>query len=194
MMRQKNQLPEFWDEMFSLGKDYQVFNKVLLNKLISDYHLEGDILDVGCGTGDLTIALAERGLSVTGLDFSSVAIEKAKERAKKSGVTATFHCGDLSTIKEGRKYKVIFCKLVYAFIPSKQEFLQKVKSILTDSGVFIVITPILNESNRDIEKKPGICASDEDVALLKKEFRLVDNYHTNYEDEGRIVETLVCHL
>jgi SAM-dependent methyltransferase len=39
------------------------------------------ILDVGCGTGDLVIALARRGFHVTGVDISPVAIAAAKKKA-----------------------------------------------------------------------------------------------------------------
>jgi SAM-dependent methyltransferase len=41
----------------------------------------GPVLDVGCGTGDLTIALAERGLPALGIDFVPAAIAEAERRA-----------------------------------------------------------------------------------------------------------------
>ncbi len=39
------------------------------------------VLDVGCGPGDLAIALAEEGHSVLGVDFVPAAIEEARRRA-----------------------------------------------------------------------------------------------------------------
>jgi len=42
---------------------------------------EGPVLDAGCGTGDLVIALAERGSSVLGVDFVDAAIAEARSRA-----------------------------------------------------------------------------------------------------------------
>jgi demethylmenaquinone methyltransferase/2-methoxy-6-polyprenyl-1,4-benzoquinol methylase len=41
-------------------------------------------LDVCCGTGDLALALARRGVEVTGLDFSQAMLEIAKTRSQKS--------------------------------------------------------------------------------------------------------------
>ncbi len=41
----------------------------------------GSVLDIGCGTGDLAIWLAEHGFDVLGVDFSPSAIEKAKRNA-----------------------------------------------------------------------------------------------------------------
>ncbi|MDR2155350.1 MAG: class I SAM-dependent methyltransferase [Burkholderiaceae bacterium] len=42
---------------------------------------EGPVLDAGCGTGDLAIALAERGLPTLGVDFVAAAITEAERRA-----------------------------------------------------------------------------------------------------------------
>jgi SAM-dependent methyltransferase len=42
----------------------------------------GRILDVGCGSGDLAIALAEQGYSVVGIDFVPAAIDHALRKAE----------------------------------------------------------------------------------------------------------------
>lgn len=45
-------------------------------------------LDVGCGSGSDSLLLAENGFEVTGVDFSAVAIDKAREAARgRSGVS-----------------------------------------------------------------------------------------------------------
>jgi cyclopropane fatty-acyl-phospholipid synthase-like methyltransferase len=49
--------------------------------LLTAYPPEDPVLDVGCGTGDLAIALARRGLSVLGVDFVGAAIAEAEARA-----------------------------------------------------------------------------------------------------------------
>ncbi len=40
----------------------------------------GMLLDVGCGIGTISLELQKRGFKVNGLDFSSVAVKKAKEK------------------------------------------------------------------------------------------------------------------
>ena len=45
----------------------------------------GPVLDVGCGSGDLAIALAGEGLEVLGVDFSEAAIQQARDRAAAPG-------------------------------------------------------------------------------------------------------------
>jgi SAM-dependent methyltransferase len=48
------------------------------------------VLDVGCGTGDNAMYLAQRGFSVTGIDASTAAIAIAKRKAQKVSVDARF--------------------------------------------------------------------------------------------------------
>lgn len=45
------------------------------------------ILDLGCGTGSMTIPLAKRGFDVVGLDLSPEMLSVAAARAEKAGVT-----------------------------------------------------------------------------------------------------------
>ena len=40
------------------------------------------VIDVGCGCGATTLALAERGASVWGIDISAPMLERAKQRAQ----------------------------------------------------------------------------------------------------------------
>jgi SAM-dependent methyltransferase len=53
-------------------------------------------LDLGCGTGANSLFLAEHGFAVTGLDFSKVAVDRAREDAAAAGLEqrATFVVGD----------------------------------------------------------------------------------------------------
>lgn len=56
----------------------------------------GRALDLACGEGRNAVWLAGRGWEVTGVDFSPVAIEKARRMATGAGVTARFVRADLA--------------------------------------------------------------------------------------------------
>lgn len=54
-------------------------------------------IDLGCGTGANVTHLAGAGFEACGVDFSPVAIDKARRRAGGAGVQATFVVGDLTS-------------------------------------------------------------------------------------------------
>jgi SAM-dependent methyltransferase len=53
------------------------------------------IIDVGCGTGENALALAERGHDVLGIDASPRAIGKAMDKARERGLGADFLVADV---------------------------------------------------------------------------------------------------
>ncbi len=54
----------------------------------------GDVLDVGCGTGENALYLAGRGHEVRGVDEVPAAIERARQKAEEQGAAATFLVAD----------------------------------------------------------------------------------------------------
>ena len=58
---------------------------------------QGRALDLACGEGRNAIWLAERGWTVTAVDFSDVAIERAEKLAERRGVEVEWICADLAS-------------------------------------------------------------------------------------------------
>jgi cyclopropane fatty-acyl-phospholipid synthase-like methyltransferase len=59
-------------------------------RLADEGAISSPVLDSGCGTGEQALYFASRGLDVVGVDFSPVAIEKARAKAKERGQKAEF--------------------------------------------------------------------------------------------------------
>jgi SAM-dependent methyltransferase len=59
----------------------------------------GAALDVGCGTGDSSIYLAEHGWQVTGVDFTPKALEKARAKARAADTTVNFVHADATHLR-----------------------------------------------------------------------------------------------
>ena len=54
------------------------------------------VLDAGCGSGRLTVALAEAGAAVTGFDTNAAQLEEAARRAADAGVALTLREADFN--------------------------------------------------------------------------------------------------
>jgi SAM-dependent methyltransferase len=56
-------------------------------------------LDLGCGTGDNAIYLAQHGFDVTGIDFAPSGLAKAARKASRAGVEITLIEDDLTALR-----------------------------------------------------------------------------------------------
>jgi cyclopropane fatty-acyl-phospholipid synthase-like methyltransferase len=58
----------------------------------------GRALDLGCGTGTNCIYLARHGWEVVGVDFSAIAIWRARLKARRAGVACQFYHADVTDL------------------------------------------------------------------------------------------------
>ena len=107
------------------------------------FPIEKDLsyLDLGCGSGDLSMALAERGVAqVTGIDFIPRNIERAKARAAMSGVAerVSFVCRDLREWVPEKKFDVLLSIDVLEHIDNPGAFLKKIADFVSYEGVAVL--------------------------------------------------------
>ncbi|MBQ3654651.1 MAG: class I SAM-dependent methyltransferase [Synergistaceae bacterium] len=106
------------------------------------------ILDIGCGNGRDSIYFLNRGLRVTGIDASDVAIASLK-RITSGDSMAEFICGDFvndSTVYS-RKYDYAYSRFtLHAITPSQQdELLHSLTRILRPGGRFFIESRTLRD-------------------------------------------------
>lgn len=99
------------------------------------------VLELCCGTGRLTIPLKEKGINITGLDFTKSMLEGAKEKARKRGLEIDFTLGDMRDFDLGRKFSTIFIPFnslqnTYTIEDVSRVF-SSVAKHLTDDGIFV---------------------------------------------------------
>ncbi|WP_431157866.1 class I SAM-dependent methyltransferase [Winogradskyella poriferorum] len=99
------------------------------------------ILELCCGTGRLTIPLAKAGCDISGLDFTSTMLNKAKEKALNQRLDIPFIEGDMRTFELNTTYDYIFIPFnsIHHLYNNEDVFkmLSAVKKHLNDDGKFI---------------------------------------------------------
>lgn len=92
------------------------------------------ILDIGCGTGELTNQIAELGHEVTGVDQSVNMINQAK----KSYPKINFLQADiLNLMDQSARYDVAFSNAVFHWIPDQDLLLKNINDQLATNGQLI---------------------------------------------------------
>jgi cyclopropane fatty-acyl-phospholipid synthase-like methyltransferase len=86
-------------------------------RLAEEGLIAGDVIDVGCGTGENALYVASTGLSVLGVDAAPTAIAQAEEKARLRGSNATFLVADALALDGlGRTFDTaIDCGLFHTF-------------------------------------------------------------------------------
>ena len=98
------------------------------------------VLDIGCGTGSVSMLLAELNHNVTVVDLSPAMIDIATEKAKSAGHTITFQIMDAAFPQLApQKFDVIVCRHLLWALPSPQQVLQRWAYLLKPGGSMILI-------------------------------------------------------
>lgn len=97
----------------------------------------GPILDLACGTGRLTIPIANLGFEITGLDLSEPMLKKAREKSK--GLNINWIREDFRDFNLGKRFSLILMasNAFQALLTKKDQtdFFQCVRQHLTDDGI-----------------------------------------------------------
>lgn len=79
----------YWETRYVLAPRWDVPMPEALRAVLSEESARcsgGSALDLGCGAGQVALYLARRGLRVTAVDVSSLALLRARVRARRAGV------------------------------------------------------------------------------------------------------------
>ncbi|HMY84983.1 MAG: methyltransferase domain-containing protein [Saprospiraceae bacterium] len=98
------------------------------------------VLHLQCHFGQDTISLSRMGASATGVDFSSKAIETARQLAQESGSTAQFICSDIYDLPNqmDKKFDLVFTSFgVIGWLPDLKKWAEVIAHFLKPGGKFI---------------------------------------------------------
>ncbi|WP_217207450.1 bifunctional 2-polyprenyl-6-hydroxyphenol methylase/3-demethylubiquinol 3-O-methyltransferase UbiG [Streptomyces sp. AC550_RSS872] len=119
-----------------------------------------DVLDLGCGTGSLSLLAAEQGHRVTGVDRSPVMVDLA--RAKLAGRDAAFLVGDAAAPPVGEeRFDAVLVRHVLWTLPDPGRVLRHWRGLLRPGGRFVLVEGVWGSTAPSV----GI-AADRLTALL----------------------------
>jgi ubiquinone/menaquinone biosynthesis C-methylase UbiE len=133
---QFNEIAPYYDELMA-AVPYRLWVGYILDILDRlDYHPK-TILDVACGTGNVSELLSKEGFEVVGMDISPWMIEVAQ--TKKGGVD--YHVQDIADLDLGRTFDLavsLFDSLNYVTDPDQlARGIKRVAEHLVEGGIFI---------------------------------------------------------
>lgn len=115
-----------------------------------------DVLDLACGSGHQTLAWAERGFRVAGIDFDRDLLSAGRERLRRAAgdtITARWTCGDATQLPYAdASFDVVFNNSLLEHVPAWEQVLSETARVLRPGGVFVMYTtnrtcPVQQEVN-----------------------------------------------
>ncbi|MFC2132670.1 class I SAM-dependent methyltransferase [Bacteroidota bacterium] len=129
-----------YDYIFPLNKNQVEFIIEETNKPYNNKH----VLEVGCGTGSLPFGLSDYKLNITGIDFDSEMIQKAKEKCNsKSNISIDFlDMRKLTEAFQPNSFDTVICfgnTLVHLTNPEDIcSFINQASKILAKNGILLM--------------------------------------------------------
>lgn len=103
-------------------------------------YARSDILDIGCGTGSLSVVLAGLGHHVTGIDWSAAMISLARTKAAALGLQVEFHVMDAASPRlPPEQFNAIVCRHLLWALPEPGQVLEQWAGLLKPEGRLILI-------------------------------------------------------
>jgi SAM-dependent methyltransferase len=121
--------PELYDSLFPDARDSgSVQDESRRQRMLASerFYLEevrksgGRVLELGCGSGRLTIPIAQNGIEIIGADLSKSMLERARAKARRAGAEVQFLEADMRSFDLPGKFSAILIpgnSLLHLFTP-----------------------------------------------------------------------------
>jgi len=111
-------------------------------ELVRRGEITGSVLDIGCGTGEHALFFAGEGHDVWGVDATPLAIQKAKEKAKKRGLPVHFLVLDaLDLSRLNRKFDTATDSGLFHTLSDEDRpvFVDNLAAVLSPAGKYFML-------------------------------------------------------
>jgi len=132
----------WWDPNGKLKALHDI-NGLRLNFIDQCGHLNGkQVIDVGCGGGILSEAMAAAGAVVTGIDMSRSALSVARHHAEKSGHAIYYHQSTVEAMarKAAGRFDLVTCMELLEHVPDPDAVVRACGQLVRDGGAAVFAT------------------------------------------------------
>lgn len=142
----------------------------LIQKAASDYKVKGaNLLDLACGTGELSIRLSRAGFQVTGIDLSEDMLSVAQAKTMEAGEAVFYIEQDMSQLEGLPIYDLIcICCDSINYLQTDEVVINTFKSVyehLDENGLFIFDVHSFYKLNH-LFINQTYAVNDEDISLI----------------------------
>ncbi|MGK0467269.1 class I SAM-dependent methyltransferase [Clostridium sp.] len=179
---------QYWDDKFE-NRDDKLLSP---EKSVVDnigYFKVGSVLDIACGDGRNTLFLSDKGFKVTGVDFSSKALERLKMFAERDNYLVNTEQIDLN-IANSLKDIGIFDNILINHYRLNKNQLADIENHITDDGI-LFICGFGDKHNVDSKIKKEDLIQITDFENIENSFELI-KYLENKDDRGVFVTYIYC--
>jgi ubiquinone/menaquinone biosynthesis C-methylase UbiE len=116
-----------------------------------------DVLDVGCGTGFLSLELGARDHRVTGVDFAPAMIARAESKAAERRLAVRFEEGDAEQLRfDPATFDLVISRHVLWTLPHPEVAIDEWMRVLRPGGRLVIADgAVLDGSDRLAGSQPG---------------------------------------
>lgn len=132
-----NRLAQKWWDPDGEFRSLHALNPLRLQWIESLTLIEGKkILDVGCGGGILSEAMAQNGAHVTGIDLATEAIDAAREHGVQNGLRIDYRLISAENLadQEANAYDIVTCLEMLEHVPDPRAVVQACSRLVKPGG------------------------------------------------------------
>jgi SAM-dependent methyltransferase len=156
-----------------------------VKNMLAKYDIEATrLLDLACGTGELSVRFAKQNLDVTGIDLSADMLSVAQAKAEAAGVKIPFFQQNMANLEGQGQFDVIgiFCDSLN-YLQTEEEVIATFSNVhqhLQDHGIFIFDVHSIYKMT-EVFVNQTFALNEDDISYIWNSFPGDDPYSVEHE-------------